>query len=204
MGRHDVEIRYNTNFSEMRYKDLHVLEHWPKFKNVSVGASIDGMFEQGELIRSGFKWDQFVDNRRRMQELCPHVDFYVNCTVSVQNSYHCVDFHHKLVELNLIDGFDKFHVNPVMEPPHLSLPVLLDTMKRELSDIYDEHTMLLKSRGFNAVANDFKSLRDFMNSENKQDLIPVLLSKMQTLDIIRNENFFRTFPELETLVHEKI
>ena len=40
---------------------------------------------------------------------------------------------------------------------------------------------------------------DFMNSENKQDLIPVFLSKMQTLDIIRNENFFRTFPELSEL-----
>lgn len=199
MGRHDVEIRYNTNFSEMRYKDLHVLEYWPKFKNVSVGASIDGMFAQGELIRSGFKWKQFYDNRRKMQELCPHVDFYVNCTVSVQNAYHVIPFHHKLDTLNLIDGLDKFHVNPVMEPPHLSLPILLDTMKQELSDRYDEHVELLEACGFHAVANDFKSLRDFMNSENKQDLIPVFLSKMQTLDIIRNENFFRTFPELSEL-----
>ena len=46
---------------------------------------------------------------------------------------------------------------------------------------------------FMLVANDFKSLRDFMNSENKQDLIPVFLSKMQTLDIIRNENFLEPF-----------
>ena len=157
------------------------------------------MFAQGELIRSGFKWKQFYDNRRRMQELCPHVDFYVNCTVSVQNAYHVIPFHHKLDTLNLIDGLDKFHVNPVMEPPHLSLPILLDTMKQELSDKYGEHVELLEACGFHAVANDFKSLRDFMNSENKQDLIPVFLSKMQTLDIIRNENFFRTFPELSEL-----
>jgi len=199
MGRHDVQIRYNTNFSEMRYKDLHVLEYWPKFKNVSVGASIDGMKERGELIRSGFKWDQFVQNREKMKELCPHVDFYVNCTVSVQNAFHCIKFHQALFDQEFISGLDKFHVNPVMEPPLLSLQILPIETKKMLTTQYRIHVDMLKKYGHNAVANDFESLMTFMNSEDRQDLIKPFLHKMETLDIIRNEDFFKTFPELEVL-----
>ena len=58
---------------------------------------------------------------------------------------------------------------------------------------------MLKKYGYNAVANDFESLITFMNSEDRQDLIKLFLHKMETLDIIRNEDFFKTFPELEVL-----
>jgi radical SAM protein with 4Fe4S-binding SPASM domain len=199
IGKHDVSIRYNTNFSEMRYKDLYVLDHWKKFSNITVGASLDGMGEQGELIRSGFSWDQCVDNRKKMMDKCPHVDFYVNCTVSVQNAFHCIDFHKKLVDMGLIWGLDKFHVNPVMEPPYLSLQILPPDMKKTLTELYTEHAEMLESEGCHSVANDFHSLVTYMNSENKQKLIDTFLVKMSTLDIIRGEKFFRVFPELEVL-----
>ena len=199
IGRHNVKIRYNTNFSEMRYKDLHVLEYWPKFKNVSVGASIDGMNEQGELIRSGFKWEQFVKNRTDMMEKCSHVEFYINCTVSVQNAFHCIDFHKKLFELGLIQDLGQFHVNPVMEPPYLSLNILPPEMKKELTQKYSEHVSMLREEGYNAVADDFDALITYMNESDKKNLIETFLVKMATLDIIRQENFFRVFPELEVL-----
>ena len=124
MGKHDVLIRYNTNFSEMRYKDLHVLEFWPKFKNIEVGASIDGMEEQGEFIRSGFNWEQFKENRNRMKETCSHVNFYVSSTISIQNAYHIVPFHHALVDGGYIDSYNSFNVNIVTEPKHLDMRIL--------------------------------------------------------------------------------
>ncbi len=205
MGKHDVLIRYNTNFSEMRYKDLHVLEFWPRFKNIEIGASIDGMKEQGEFIRSGFSWQQFIDNREKMKETCPHANFYVNCTISIQNSYHIVPFHLMLVELGLIDDYDAFNVNIVTEPPHLDVRILPENHKEALSKLYDLHIDYMSKNSKWVAKQGFESLKnhlltkDRVLEDNRKGYLARFEYKMRQLDDIRNEDFQKTFPELEDL-----
>jgi sulfatase maturation enzyme AslB (radical SAM superfamily) len=105
-GKTDVRIQYNTNFSELRFKDKHVFEYWKHFKNVSVGASLDASGARAELMRKGTDWQQTVDNRQRMMEEVPHVDFYVSATVSTMNVLHVLDFHKAWTELGLIRAKD--------------------------------------------------------------------------------------------------
>jgi organic radical activating enzyme len=81
-GKSDVRIQYNTNFSELAFKDKHVFNYWKHFKNISVGASLDASGERAELMRKGTDWEQAINNRRRMIEEVPHVDFYVAATIS--------------------------------------------------------------------------------------------------------------------------
>ena len=89
----DVKLIYNTNFSRLNLKDDNVLDYWRLFKNVSVGASLDGMGSRAEYIRKGTKWDQIERNREQMLEVCPDTDFYVSATVSLYNAHHVSDFH---------------------------------------------------------------------------------------------------------------
>ena len=213
MGKHDVLIRYNTNFSEMRYKDLHVLEFWPKFKNIEVGASIDGMEEQGEFIRSGFNWEQFKENRNRMKETCSHVNFYVSSTISIQNAYHIVPFHHALVDGGYIDGYNSFNVNIVTEPPWLDTRILPDHHKQKLVELYNTHIDFLSDKNAWATKQGFEGLRNHVSSEldpntsssgnhyprKPEGLRKLFKYKMEQLDKIRNENFLEVFPELEDL-----
>lgn len=213
MGKHDVLIRYNTNFSEMRYKDLHVLEFWPKFKNIEVGASIDGMEEQGEFIRSGFNWEQFKENRNRMKETCSHVNFYVSSTISIQNAYHIVPFHHALVDGGYIDGYNSFNVNIVTEPPWLDTRILPDHHKQKLVELYNTHIDFLSDKNAWATKQGFEGLRNHVSSEldpntsssgnyyprKPEGLRKLFKYKMEQLDKIRNENFPEVFPELEDL-----
>tara|TARA_X000001036_G_scaffold438945_1_gene488243 strand:+ start:1596 stop:2855 length:1260 start_codon:yes stop_codon:yes gene_type:complete len=213
MGKHDVLLRYNTNFSEMRYKDLHVLEFWPKFKNVEVGASIDGMQEQGEFIRSGFNWEQFKQNRNRMKETCSHVNFYVSSTISIQNAYHVVPFHHALVDGGYIDSYNSFNVNIVTEPPWLDTRILPDHHKQKLVELYNTHIDFLSDKNAWAIKQNFEALRNHVSSEldpntsssgNHYPRKPLGLRKlfkykMEQLDEIRKESFSETFPELEDL-----
>ncbi len=203
MGKHDVLIRYNTNFSEMRYKDLHVLEFWPKFKNIEVGASIDGMKEQGEFIRSGFNWEQFKENRNRMKETCPHVNFYVSCTTSIQNSYHIVPFHMSLVEHGYIDDYESFFVNIVTEPPWLDMRILPEQHKKILSTCYQQHIDFLDKKHAWSTKQGFVSLRNhLLQSVENEDLLKTFAYRMKMIDDIRNENFQETFPELEDLYYD--
>jgi sulfatase maturation enzyme AslB (radical SAM superfamily) len=92
-GKTDVRIQYNTNFSELAFKDKHVFNYWKHFKNISVGASLDASGERAELMRKGTDWEQAINNRRRMIEEVPHVDFYVAATISAMNVLHIFDFH---------------------------------------------------------------------------------------------------------------
>jgi radical SAM protein with 4Fe4S-binding SPASM domain len=201
MGRHDVLLRYNTNFSEMRYKDLHVLEFWPKFKNVEVGASIDGMGEEGEFIRSGFSWQQFKDNRTKMKQTCPHVNFYVSSTISIQNAYHIVPFHHTLVEGGWIDSYNSFNVNIVTEPNHLDIRILPQHHKVKLEKLYQEHIDMLSDVGDWSAKQGFDSLKNHLmqDIETAGEHLEVFKYKMKQVDKIREENFSETFPEMSDL-----
>ncbi len=205
LGMHHVLIRYNTNFSEMRYKDLNVLDFWPKFKNIEIGCSVDGMHEQGEFIRSGFKWDQFVENRIKMKEKNSHAHFYVSCTTSIQNSFHIIPFHHELVRLGLIDDYDKFFVNIVTEPMHLDMRILPKKYKRVLSEKYQQHIDFLDggNRAPNA-SQGFKSLKTHMEQDFKEDtewFLNEFVYRMQMLDKMRNENFVEVFDELRDMYY---
>ena len=58
----DVTVRYNTNLSRVTYKKYDLYKMLDNFKNVNICASIDAIGDIGEYIRTGLKWDEFLDN----------------------------------------------------------------------------------------------------------------------------------------------
>ena len=58
----DVVVRYNTNLSRTHYKDYKLYEMLDNFKRVNICASIDGVGAVGEYIRTGLKWDEWLQN----------------------------------------------------------------------------------------------------------------------------------------------
>ena len=61
-----VRLKYNTNFSQMVFKKLDVMEIWNRFESVKIGASLDGMGKRGEYLRKGQSWEQVEENRKRI------------------------------------------------------------------------------------------------------------------------------------------
>ena len=55
-------LRYNTNLSRITYKGANLFEYLPKFKNWMICASIDGTEDIVEYIRTGIKWDHWLQN----------------------------------------------------------------------------------------------------------------------------------------------
>jgi hypothetical protein len=58
----NVTVRYNTNLSRINYKDHKLYDYLPHFKNVNICASIDGVGDVGEYIRTGLVWDSWLKN----------------------------------------------------------------------------------------------------------------------------------------------
>lgn len=163
----NVRIQYNTNFSELRFKDKHVFDYWKHFTNVSVGASLDASYERGELMRKGTDWNQTVENRRKMITEVPHVDFYVSATVSAMNVLHVLDFHNEWVELGLIQAKD-FNINLCQSPEWYRPNIFPKWFKEEIiKPRYEKHIAWLEPRdSLQRATNGFKSLLNFIMSDN--------------------------------------
>lgn len=199
-GKTDVRIQYNTNFSELAYKDKHVFEYWRHFKNISVGASLDASGARAELMRKGTDWTQAVENRKRMMAEVPHVDFYISATVSSMNVLHVLDFHREWTELGYISAKD-FNVNLCQSPEWYRADIFPEDFKQNvIVPAYQNHIAWLEPQdNLKRATNGFKSTLNFINSQDQSNLWPRFVEEVRKLDQVRNEDFWTTFPELATL-----
>jgi len=199
-GKTDVRIQYNTNFSEMRFKSKHVFDYWKHFTNVSVGASLDAMGPQAELIRKGADWKQTVENRQRMLTEVPHVDFYVSSTVSAMNSLHVLDFHRTWTDLGLVQAKD-WNINICQSPEWYRI----DLLPKEFKDTvvipaYEKHIEWLEPQdSLQRATTGYKSIIKLMQANDASHLIPRFNEEIEKLDRVRNENFYEVFPELKVM-----
>jgi organic radical activating enzyme len=200
LGKTDVRIQYNTNFSELHYKDKHVFEYWKHFKNVSVGASLDASGDRAELMRRGTNWQQAVSNRQRMKAEVPHVDFYVSATVSAMNVLHVLDFHREWTELGLINAKD-FNINICQSPEWYRIDILPEKFKHEVViPAYQRHIEWLEPQDkLQRATTGYRSLIKLMQANDASHLLPRFREEIKKLDTIRNENFWKVFPELNEL-----
>jgi len=199
-GKTDIRLQYNTNFSELAFKDKHVFEYWRHFKNVSVGASLDGMGAQAELIRKGADWRQTVDNRERMMREVPHVDFYVSSTVSSMNVLHVLKFHKEWTRLGLIKAKD-WNIN-LCQSPDWYRPDIFPTWfkEQEIYPAYEEHIAWLDPQdSLRRATTGYQSLISLMKADDASAHWPRFVEECAKLDSVRDEDFWVTFPEFNKL-----
>jgi sulfatase maturation enzyme AslB (radical SAM superfamily) len=200
LDKTDVRLIYNTNFSEMRFKDKHVLDYWKKFETVNVGASLDGSYARGELMRRGTVWQQAVDNRRRMMTETPHVDFYISATVSAMNILHILDFHKEWVELGLVEAKD-FNINICQSPDWYRIDIFPEWFKQEvIIPAYQRHIEWLDPQDkLRRATVGFQSILNFLTANDNSAKWPDFVREIDKLDQLRDENFWDTFPEFDRL-----
>jgi radical SAM protein with 4Fe4S-binding SPASM domain len=199
-GKTDVRIQYNTNFSELAFKDKHVFEYWKHFKNVSVGASLDASGARAELMRKGTNWAQAVENRQRMMAEVPHVDFYISATISAMNVLHVLDFHREWTDLGYIRAKD-FNVNICQSPEWYRIDIFPEEFKRDvIVPAYEQHIAWLEPQdNLRRATNGFRSTLNLLNSQDQSHLWPRFVEECAKLDQVRGEDFWATFSELSNL-----
>jgi sulfatase maturation enzyme AslB (radical SAM superfamily) len=194
-----VRLIYNTNFSEMKFKGRDVFEMWKLFDCVSVGASLDGSYARGEYIRKGQDWQQTVDNRKRMIEICPNVDFYVSSTVSMMNVLHITDFHREWSDMGLVRPMD-WNINILQHPFRYRVDVLPQHLKDQAKEkILDHIKWLMPQDQLTRATHGYKGIINFMMQNDSTHQLKDFFRNNNLIDKVRKENFFAVFPELEDL-----
>lgn len=158
----DIQLRYNTNFSTLNFKDNNILEIWKQFKNAHVSASIDAAFDLGSEIREGFDWEQFINNRKQMLAVCPEIYFEIAPTVSSLNINKLPELHQELVNQNLLD-LNNIYLNILERPSNFNIQQLSITEKSEAELLLKKHIIWLKeSNSSTQIVQEFENICSYM------------------------------------------
>jgi len=65
---HKVKVRYNSNFTVLKYKTKDIFDLWKNFKSVHILISIDAVGEINDYIRSGSNWKEICENILKDEE----------------------------------------------------------------------------------------------------------------------------------------
>lgn len=206
VGRTDIGLDYNTNFSTLKWKNWDLIALWKQFRAVSIGASLDGVGEQGEILRKGMKWPEIVANHRRLKSELTIANFFIYLTVSALNAFYLPESFTTFIEEGMISRAVDFDLNIVRGPSHLRLGIF---------DVKERAALARKFEAF--VAEIEGRLEPALVSKIRRELGAVLASippdilvedraefKKTTiqLDRLRGERFGVAFPELFGLLYE--
>lgn len=181
-NRTDMLLRYNTNFSILKFKGRDILQYWKKFTKIEVMASLDEIEEKGEYVRAGFRWQRFLENREDIRDL-RNVKFLVAPTVSVFNVESLVDMHQKLVSLEVIQP-SHFYINLLERPYYYNVKSLSLEEKFKVTE-------KLSSIGCSSVIREqVIEVVDFMNSEDLSSHQKAFQKETKLIDQLRGENYW--------------
>jgi MoaA/NifB/PqqE/SkfB family radical SAM enzyme len=201
LSKHDIELRYNTNLSQLNYGEYNLSEYWEKFKQVTLSISIDDIGKRAEYFRHGTKWDNIEKNINTLMTKHPKIIRFVNCTVNIMNVLYLPEIYEYLTSKQIIEPH-QFHVNLLLDPNELRIDVLPAGLKKRVTTklIKFKFKLSCMDKKFHVSIKDIDNILRFMNETDNSRYLVDFQKSTSRLDELRNENFLETFPELESLI----
>jgi len=186
IGHTHLEIRISTNLTNLKYKQIDLVELWKKFPRLYLQLSIDGVENNARNIRSGTNWAEVERNLKTIiDNKIPH---YINITVSALNIWFLED---TLTYLKNKCNVEDVRFGLVFGPEALSVQVIPAEYRATLNQMIDR----LSEAGYN-----LQQVKTYFNNNNKEDLWPKFLIYNLMLDQTRKENFFESLPIKKDLI----
>jgi len=130
----NIILEYNTNCTKLPKK---VLDYWTQFKQVRIGASVDGFGAYAEYQRYPSKWSEVFENLKILNQQPDNILPWLAFTVTAYNIFHMADFMRwKLFESGL-ERINRTHRRPIIthhvahHPRHLNVRVLPTALKEK-------------------------------------------------------------------------
>lgn len=202
----NMSLTYNTNVMVLPDE---VKELWQKFGYVRIYASIDAFGKLNDYIRYPSKWDIIS---RNLEDLEANFDKYhlrqvlVMSTVQAYNITQVGDLFTYLRE-----NFERItpvpHLINLHHPYHYRTQILPPELKTLARERLMEHKALAKEKmlsiprmhRFMFYLEAMDEAVHFMESEDRQDLLPQFLRAALSKDRFRDESLFDLLPEFEVL-----
>ena len=207
--KYDIALRYSTNGTTLGTKKQDVMEMWKKFDYVHLSISIDGEGDAFEHIRYKGKWDQTLENLKKIRA-SRAVDYWFHPTVSILNIFRLTELHHELHINDLMPlesvhphrGFymenywvDRFHINPLFTPEYYSITAMPELLKEQAADKITKYGKKLEA-DTGIPFSGWQNIIDFMYQHDNSHLWKQFKWKSKQIDDIRDTDVFKLNPEL--------
>ena len=129
-----ITLEYNTNLTFLPER---VTEAWKHFKEVRVGASIDGYGKVFEYQRYPAKWDKIYDNLKLLDNMPDNIQSHLAFTVTAYNVNHMPDFMMWKLSKSGFKRINSSNIRPILsyhmahKPEYLNIRVLPEKYKLE-------------------------------------------------------------------------
>lgn len=192
-----VRLRYNTNLSKLTYKHWDVIELWKKFENVQVIASLDAVGARAEYIRKGTVWNTIHQNLLKI--IAADIMVGVSPTIQILNIFHLPEFVDYLFDIGI--SYHELHLNNVLtNPAWYHINTLSDNDKKVITDMLNLHAASFDDIAIkNKVQSEYNSIISYLSAPLNSKATELAFKFMDittNLDVLRDEEFKTTFPEL--------
>jgi radical SAM protein with 4Fe4S-binding SPASM domain len=199
-GNTKCRIRYNTNFTSLKFKDWDLIKLWKPFikdnlDNVRVFASLDAIENVAEYSRKGTKWSAVEANIQRLHKHGMNV--WTSSTISIFNIFELPKFVNRMFELGI--PMEKMQMNNVLTfPDYYCINILPDELKENVIFTLDEHVRSIKDAPNNFhIVNYYEVIKKYLYrplGRPIEDLYGDFKRHTEIKDKGRNESFIKTFP----------
>ena len=202
----DIQLRYNTNMSNIKFKDKDLLQLWKHFdKKVDVYASIDHYGERAEYIRHGTDWGKIEANFIEVKKT-PYVNIQINTVLSVFNYLTLQEFYTYLLDHKLYTKKDWIYsLYNMSTPVEFSAHVLPKNLKEIGKVKMDETVDLFKKLKF--TKDSIQQLENanlwVFSQDTWEEHKFKFIREINRRDKLRNEDFSTTFPELRSMLDQR-
>lgn len=199
----NIILEYNTNLTILNSR---VIDLWKQFKQVGVGASIDGFGEVFEFQRYPAQWSRVYENLKKLDSIGSPVMSWLACTVTVYNALHIPEF----IEWKLTQsGFTRINSSsrkPVIthhmahKPEHLNIRSLTPEQKAHVQAKYNEYRdhfrKTLKEDLSKKAIKILDSIETYMMAkQSKPEHTEEMWAFSKKLDQIRGQESARFLPK---------
>ena len=215
--RTDIQLRYNTNFSNLKFKNRDLIGLWKHFdKHVMVFASIDHVGERAEYIRAGTDWGKIEENYL-LASAIPNIAMTVNTVLSVFNYLTFDKFYQHLIDKQMYTRDSSINSIYFMNsPPYLTCHILpTEELRNQGKESIYRTAEYMKQNGFDnhhlatiALPTDWTNThtvwKDMYDDKSGRPQIFTIGEKFKQeiarLDKVRGDDFVKVFPELAILL----
>lgn len=189
-------LLYNTNLTNIRFKDKNITELWKHFPDVKLTVSLDGYREVNDYIRFGSNYDQIMENIETIKKEVPHVTFNINTVASIM-SMHSLPELGKDILRRKICAPQEIMFSICHYPEELDPTALTKESKEEVKMLFDEYILWISehfaepqyTKQKTRLMNKCIGLMNHMMSCDKSDLLPIAIERLTEQDNFRKTDY---------------
>ena len=200
----EIKLDYSSNLTHLSFKGTSILDYWKNFKSVWLFASVDGIGDLYDYIRTGAKFSKVEANLNRIvesQSVC-FEEIGVLCTIQIYNTFQLP---------KIMDYFSRkkiyFHSNRVIHPAFLNSQVLPKKLKDQATkSLLEYREKLYKEKPFEdeIIENLNHHIQDHLSHMNGRDcsyLLPDFVDYTKRMDQSTGTHILSVVPELKDLFY---